>query len=179
MAEKETSEDNKHREAYISMTITDEVLRSRISKLLTEPKPAPWWKRMWMHPLASVIVGFICTGLIGFFLTDHYSNKQKDLEYQRSIYLKDRERERSFADELNKVRVSKIGEVWEKVDVYEAGAKGVMQKISVETQSTPAQGRIIISQSIAKDLAESLRLKTELLGLLDKYRFWSSAALFL
>jgi hypothetical protein len=45
--------------------------------------------------------------------------RQKALEFQRSLYAAELQRERSFADELNKNRVAKISAVWEKIYGYE------------------------------------------------------------
>jgi hypothetical protein len=49
--------------------------------------------------------------------------RQKALEFQRSLYAAELQRERSFADELNKTRVAKISAVWEKIYAYEEGYK--------------------------------------------------------
>jgi hypothetical protein len=167
-------DERKELDARTEQVITDEALRYRIRKLIEEPKPTSRLKGVLKHPLFLLMVGFLFTTILGTTFTNCYNSKQAELEHQRSASQKELERERSFADELNKIRVSKIGEVWEKVDVFEAGVKEVMQKISVahqESDNSPKR-QITIRDPIDKDLQESGRLRKELLALLEKNRFW-------
>jgi len=44
------------------------------------------WRKTLDHPLSAVIVGFLLTGLVGTWLTNYYSQKQKSLEERRQEY---------------------------------------------------------------------------------------------
>ena len=158
------NEPNKEIDAYITKTITDEDLRRRIRKIIDEPKPAAWWKRIWTNQLFLLVVGILLTGSIGSYLTYYYSNKQAELQ-----------RERSFADELNKTKVSKIAEVWEKVYAYEAAMDGMMQGVSVKVISSNTNSGVIklpAGKEFKKDLEQNKNLHKELLDLLIKDRVW-------
>lgn len=75
-------------------TIDDEVLRSRIRKLIEKPKDASLWNRLSTNPLISVIPGFALTGVIGAYLTNYYNEKQKELEHLRNTQQKELDRTR-------------------------------------------------------------------------------------
>lgn len=177
MPEKEMAEGNDELDVHITKTITDEVLRYRIRKLLDEPKPASRWKRFFGSQLFSVafslIIGFLLTGAVGTYLTHYYSEKQAQLEHQRTVDLNELEHERSFADELNKVRVSKIAEVYEKFYVYEAAVEEVMKGVKVKSDS-PLQGDVLVApeKDLKKTLEESQGPRKELLAVLNKNRAW-------
>ncbi len=159
MQEKNTEEQKKDLDIPTSRKISDEVLRYHIRKLIDEPKPESRLSFL-KHPLASIIVAFLLTGLLGQYLTNLYSSNQKELE-----------RKRSFADEINKTRVSKIGEVWEKVDVYEAEVKLVMERFEMVPNTSQGVVKGPVEKVIEK-FEQTERLHTELSGLLDKNRFW-------
>lgn len=108
--------------------ITDEVLRHRIRSLIEE-KPAPsWLHRFLNHQLFLTAIGFLLTGVIGGFLTYYYGVKQKDLDYHRALQQQELASQRSFSDELNKMQVQRIGEVWEQVDKNEVLLDDLLEK---------------------------------------------------
>jgi hypothetical protein len=116
MEEEEKSGHNTEPSVAVLNLIDDEVIRSRIRRLINEPKPGSLWTRLFKHPLLSLILGFLLTGLVGTWLTNNYSANQKELE-----------RERSLADELNKIRAAKLAEIWEKVYQNEAAFKHALE----------------------------------------------------
>jgi hypothetical protein len=169
---------NEEIEAHIDQAITDEALRGRIRRLIEQPHPAPWWKRILTSRLfsniISLVVAFGLTTVAGALLADHLNNQQKEREREFNSQQKERERERSFSDELNKIRVNKIGEVWEKVDLYEAIVIEIMQRIRVSNEG--AAPEIVIQgpeyQSLVPKLKQSEHLYAELTQLMYKYKFW-------
>lgn len=121
-------------------------LMSKLSE--DEPKP-PWPKRLLTHPLSVVVVTFLLSGVLGGALTLFYSYKQQEVA-----------RQQSFTDELNKIRVQKIGEVWEHVDRTEVDLEALLDK----TNRT--------SDSSDKELDTILKLVKEEVAVVDKNRFW-------
>lgn len=59
--------------------------------------------------------------------------RQKTLEYQRNLQLQELVRERSFSDELNKMRIQRIGEVWETIDKTEADLDDILDRANRES----------------------------------------------
>lgn len=68
----------------LSSTIDDELLRSRIRTLIDEKPADSFFQRISTNPLTAILIGFLLTGVIGGFLTNYYSVKQKELELQRT-----------------------------------------------------------------------------------------------
>lgn len=251
--EMKKSVNRKKEAAHTEMTqlIDEEVIRSRIRKIIDSPERLPTWQRITTNPLLAVVLGFLLTGLVGTLLTNHYNSKQKELEFelnakqlaqerqrderqkefefernkrQRDFELesekrqkeqdRDRderlkesedkrtqqqqelERERAFAIELSRIRVEKVGEVWEKVYLYEATAQ------KLEGYAETLLQRALISASLnikgehptneedrrkdekrREELGEKIKvyevtrqqsqiLHNDLLQVLNKNRFW-------
>lgn len=148
-------------DAHVAQTISDEVLRDRIRKLISEPKPESWLKRISKNPLSLLIVGFILTTLGGAILTNYYNSRQAEVQ-----------RQRSFVDELNKIRLNKMGDVWEKVYLYEASVNDVMQQFEVSMRESNVQLRIPPGNDVLKHHEKSESLHDELVDVLNKNRFW-------
>jgi hypothetical protein len=173
MGETTTTEKNEELDSQTTQTIADEVLRYRIRKLIEEPKPASCWKRLLTNQLFLLIVAFVLTGVVGTYLAHYYNGKQSELEYQRSFHLKELESERSFANELNKTKLSKIAEVWEKVYLYEAAVEEAMQGVDIKSESAgEANVQIPSGRDPRTAKEQSKGLKKELLDLLSKNRLW-------
>ena len=123
------------------------------------------------------------------------NRNQRELEYQRSLYQKEIERERSFADEINKTRVQKIGEVWTKIyeldRLFDGGSMQIrdamMQFSSYQSMLQPKDGKPqlgpLASQSAYKQVELAAQKMTETKILLEratdeanatvnKNRFW-------
>jgi hypothetical protein len=264
-------EDSPVENSGLHSVIDDEVLRSRIRKLIDE-KPSPsTFQQVSTNPLTSIIIGFLLTGLIGGFLTYYYNRKQKELETQRTIEQqqldrlreeqqqaldrkrederresdrlradqqresdrlyqerqkdiehqralqqreserlrdirqKELERERSFADELNKTRVAKIGEVWEKLNLYEAATDVAVKELEQAKKTidkkwgdylasnlrsnhkgvpvTGMDGWMVISEEYREQLQNIVNKKQSIedgvLEVLNRNRFWIGETEFL
>ena len=136
--------------------ISDEVLRHRIRAIIEEQPKASKLKRLFDHPLAIGLiiatVGFALTGIVGGLLTNYYTVRQQELASQRS-----------FTDELNKIQVQKIGEVWEQVDKNEVLIDGLLEK--------PDRGHASAAQRTENAEAVSSLIKEDRL-VISKNRFW-------
>lgn len=144
----------------ISAVITDEVLRHRV-RLLIDDKPEPsTLQRLLAHPLAAVVLSFLLTGLVGGLLTYYYTSKQKELEFERGLQQQELARQRSFSDELNRIRVQKIGEVWEHVDKTEVTLDSLLEKAN-KARTMDKKDFDIITSVIDEDVA-----------VINKNRFW-------
>jgi len=177
MHQRETSGENSELDGHAVQTIADAVLIARIMKLIDAPKPSPWWKCVLKSPLFSLtfslVLGFFLTGVVGTYLTYNSNRKQAELEHQRTLNLTEAEHERSFADELNRTRVGKIAEVYEKFYLYEAAVQEAMQGVDVKGDS-PRQGEVIVpfGKDLKKALEQSRGTHKELLYVLNKNRAW-------
>ncbi|HEX8088174.1 MAG TPA: hypothetical protein VF762_04935 [Blastocatellia bacterium] len=167
------TEGHKHPDPLDALAIPDEVLRLRIRRLIQDPGPTPPWKRALNSPLFSILVTFALTGLVGTYLAYYYNGKQAELEYKRSLYLKDLESGRSFADELNKIKLTKIAEVWEKVYLYEASVEEVMRQVKVSSNA-PLEGDVVLSegQGLKAAYDQSKALRKEAIDALNRNRLW-------
>lgn len=225
----------------VSQTVNDELLREKIRRLAGEQPPPSGWQRVSTHPLASVIIGFMLTGLLGGFLTHFYSIKQKeielqraeeqrksdrlyedqrresdrmredqrresdraledqrresdriyqerqkgleflrglqqkqvellyekrqkDLEYQRSVQRGDIDYERAFAAETNRIRIQKIGEVWEEIDRTESKVDTISEQLG-KSRGRPAAE---VQQEI-KNIRDLISAQG---AVINKNRFW-------
>jgi len=75
--------------------LSDEALRSRIRKIIEEPRALPAWERLSKNPLTAVLIGFLLTGVIGALLTYHFNGKLKTLELERNAEQRKSEAERN------------------------------------------------------------------------------------
>jgi len=147
----------------VSAVISDEVLRQRIRTLIEEKTKAARLQRFLTHPLVIAAVSFILTGVVGGVLTYYYSLKQKDLDHLRTIQQQEIASRRSFSDELNKVRVQKIGEVWEQVDKNEVLIDDLLKKANKSSNSDNQK-----TQNV--DAINSLIQEDRVI--INKNRFW-------
>lgn len=92
-----------------------------------EPERSPI-KRFITHPLTNSFLVVLFTGLVGGALTYYYTSLQKEVDYQRSLQQLNLTSQRSFSDELNKLRIQKIGEVWEQIDKNEVSIDRLWEK---------------------------------------------------
>lgn len=143
--------------------VTDEVIK--LIRKLTEEKPkASKIQRFFGHSLATsmitLIVGFFLTGALGGFLTHLYSLKQMELENRRNEQQQELARRRSFSDEVNKIRIQKIGEVWEQFDQTEAEIDSILNRANTSTHSNE-EAVDSVNKIVEKNLA-----------VLNKNRFW-------
>ncbi|HJQ31044.1 MAG TPA: hypothetical protein VJ866_02635 [Pyrinomonadaceae bacterium] len=136
----------------VSALISDEVLRHRVRSFI-EPKPTPsWFQRLINSQVFLTFLGFLLTGVIGGALTYFYTAKQQELTSQRS-----------FSDELNKIRIQKIGEVWEQVDKNEVLLDAQLLEATKESVS---DAKINQNVDAIKNLIQEDRV------IINKNRFW-------
>ncbi len=147
----------------VSSFITDEVLRHRIRTLMEEKPQPSRVQRLLTHQLFLTVIGFLLTGLIGGLLTYYYTLKQKDLDYHRVLQQQELASQRSFSDELNKIRIQKIGEVWEQVDKNEVLLDNLLEQANKSSTSDNQKNQNVdaINNLIQEDRV-----------ILNKNRFW-------
>ena len=118
----ETNEKNEEFDSHISRTIEDEVLRQRIRNLISEPEPESWLSRFSHNPLVIMIVAFFLIGLISIRLINlHFSQQRRSAPDSIN---------KQTLDEINRIRVSRIGETWQKADLYDAALEAITQSVS-------------------------------------------------
>jgi len=126
--------------------IIEEVMRKLQGVLDQKPKE-PGWKRFLTHPIVLLIV----TAVLGGFITLVYSTKQNQLAA-----------ERSFSDELNKQRIQKRSEVWERLDEDEGVIDRLLNQPDEPQNPNDKNER---AKQIEKLIEQDRRT-------VDKYRFW-------
>ena len=151
-----TAEDKRITHDDVSALVTDEVLRYRIRTLLEEKPTPPRLRRFLNHPLVIGLViaavGFILTTTLGGILANYYSVRQQELASQRS-----------FSDELNKLRIQKIGEVWEQIDKNETLLDSLLEQANKPSLPDGQKNQTVdtINNLIQEDRA-----------IINKNRFW-------
>lgn len=139
----------------VSPVVTDEVLRQRIRVLIDEkPKPSTF-QTISSNPLVLVLASFLLSVPIGAFLTYYYGKQQLELAARRS-----------FSDELNKIRIQKLGEVWEHIDENELTIDHLLDD-SLSARANPKDS------SANDERGDKIRnLIEEDFAIISKNRFW-------
>jgi len=107
------------------------------------------------------LVVVIASGLIVTFLTNRYALRLKDVDYDRASKMA---REQSLSEELNKIRMHKIGEVWEQIDENEVALDNLFNQVT--TAPGPNKTRFTqTNQVITKDIV-----------VINRNRFWLGEA---
>ncbi len=128
---------------------------------LTEDKPEPSkTQKFSTHPLTIVGVSFLLSVPLGGFITYLYTVKQMELEKHRDTHQQELVRQRSFSDELNKIRIQKIGEVWEQIDKNEVEIDDLLDRTNKPSDSNQ------------KDFDNIVKLVKEDVSMIDRNRFW-------
>jgi hypothetical protein len=112
-------------------------------KSLIKDNRKTWFQELSSNPAFIVLLTFVFTGLLGTFL---------------AIYQQQRAAERSFIDESNKLRIQKIGEVWEQLDQDEH----TIDRLLEGDGDTSANDR-------TKEITSVIRNDR---AMVSKYRFW-------
>ena len=126
--------------------VIEEVMRKLQAILDQKPKESRW-KKFLTHPLVLLIVSAVLGGAI----TLVYSAKQNQLAA-----------ERSFSDELNKQRIQKRSEVWERLDEDEGVIERLLNQPDEPQNPNDRNDR---AKQIEKLIQDDRRT-------VDKYRFW-------
>src|SRR5262249_8776036 len=119
------------------------------------------------------------------------AQKEKELEFLRSNRQRELQRVKAFSDELNKTRVQKIAEVWEKLSLYEVTLRrpvrkgleasiaaidwfgGAVRKEGREERKKEIEERKNDFESAYLEYRATLRAaSSEFTNLLAKNRFW-------
>lgn len=110
--------DDKPVESDVSYIINEEALRTLIAKVCEASKPSQIYG--WLaHPLLVVAIGGVIAAIAGAIVTGYYISRQKDIDDARSQQQLKLTSRRSFFDELNKIRIQKIGDMWEQINANE------------------------------------------------------------
>jgi len=94
-------------------------LNAECGKLAAEKPPPSKLKRLITHPLLLLLLGSALTLGIGSWLTSYYTRKAQAIAA-----------ERSFSDELNKIRIQKVGQVWERLDQDEVAIERLVNELT-------------------------------------------------
>jgi len=100
------------------------------------------------NPAVVVVITFLLTGLVGTGLT---------------IYQQRRAAERSFIDESNKLRIQKVGEVWEKLDEDQYAIDRLLE----------TDDEIVLKFPTVNDRTKEIeKIVRSDRAMVSKYRFW-------
>jgi hypothetical protein len=119
-----------------------------IRKLTVEKPP----QSMLKHPMTLLLAGFIFSGLVGGGLTNYYTSKAQEVAATRS-----------FSDELNKIRIQKVGEVWERLDQDEVTIANLVNELTDNASDKAARNDAL--QQIVK-LVDTDK------SVIAQHRFW-------
>jgi hypothetical protein len=130
--------------------------RAALRRLTAEKSKSSRFYNVSSHPLIVVVIG----GLIGGLLTQYYTYRQKDLEFNRS-----------FSNELNKISIQKFGEVWERIDENELA----IDQLLMDLKESPHV------DSVSRDemVAAIHRLIHEDRVILSRHKFWVGEDLYI
>ena len=137
--------------------ITEELLHTLIDN---RPKSTSFYSNL-LHSLIVVIAG----GVVAAVLTYIYSGKQKEIDYNRSIQLLNLTSQRSFFDELNKIRIQKIGEMWEQIDRNEVSIDKLLEEPKKSSSSNDAKTNNVNARNLNSLIQEDVLI-------INKNRFW-------
>jgi hypothetical protein len=130
--------------------IIEEVMRKLQALLDQKPKESKW-KKLSTNPLVALTAGVILSGILGGAITLAYGARQNELAA-----------ERSFSDELNKLRIQKFSEVWERLDEDEGA---IDRLINQPDDPRNAEDKNERAKQVDKLIQQDRRT-------VDKYRFW-------
>lgn len=146
------ADDNQFKERL--RAVTDALFR--LIRILIDERPKPSkLQSILTSTLFSVIVGFVLTGIFGTYLTYYYSKQQQELAARRG-----------FSDELNRIRIQRFGEVWERIDENELAIDNLLDDSLLEKRSPN-------DLSASDERANKIRhLIQDDLAIISKNRFW-------
>jgi len=155
-----SSSDQSEIKPEVSYAIPGELLR-----VLVDQKTQPsWWRTILNSQLTLALLPLV-GALIGAWLTNYFTNQQKDFEYQRTAQLQELARTQSRLDEENRTRVQKLGEVWERLDANEFTIDKMIQEAMFETEKQPPELKRKRFLDITKMLEDDQ-------AFVSRYRYW-------
>lgn len=158
-------EDHKPVKPDVSYLITGEVPRALIDE--QSKFKSSWLQTISNNALVVVVVG----GLIGGALTYYYTYRQKNLDYSRGMLQQELGRRQSFSDEVNKLRIQKVGEVWEQLDEHEFAIDRLLDDPPFEEVSKDPNAN-------NKRVDEIIKLIHEDKAMTSRNRFWLGEELY-
>lgn len=139
---------------------------AQIKALVSERTQKSKWRKVGgvlikfsTNPLTLLVVGFLLTGWGLSSLNNTYAKQQQELAAMRS-----------FSDELNKLRIQKVGEVWERLDEDEFMIDEIIREATDEANKDKAATNQKLTEVIKRLQADR--------GLVTKYRFWLGKRVF-
>jgi hypothetical protein len=145
----ETAAKTEGSDSFASAVISDEFLRHRIRELIADKPPLSLARRIIEHPLFGTFVQFVLTGVLSVVIVALVNAHLQRLSARRS-----------FSDELNKMRVQRFGEVWERLDENEFLIDRILDDSSRQDSNTD------------QDVQDIHKLIHEDLAIISKNRFW-------
>jgi len=130
--------------------IIEEVMRKLQALLDQKPKESRL-KSVSTNPLVLLMAGVILSGILGGAITLAYGARQNELAA-----------ERNFSDELNKLRIQKFSEVWERLDEDEGAIDRLLNQSDNPQNPEDKNER---AKQVDKLVQQDRRT-------VDKYRFW-------
>jgi hypothetical protein len=142
----------------LSQNLVVEEVMIKLQSLLDQKPKDTLFQRFSTHPLflllAGVALSGVAGGIIGTRVAYNYSIKQQEVTA-----------ERSFSDELNRLRIQKLSEVWERLDEDEGAIDRLLNQ--PDDKQNP-EGRNLRAKEIDKLIQEDRRT-------VDRHRFWLGA----
>jgi len=130
-----------------------EELLSILHKLTRDKPQQRWYKQLPTHPITLLLAGFVLSVLLGGFVTYLYTRKAQEVAATRS-----------FSDELNKLRIQKVGEVWERLDQDEVKIETLVgQLVDIDDRHKSSQNDQL--KQIEKVVEEDKEI-------IAQHRFW-------
>lgn len=154
------SSDQSEIKPQISYAIPGELLRALVDQ---KAKPSLW--RAILNSQLTLALLPLIGALIGAWFTNYLANQQKDSEYQRTVQLQELTRNQTRSDEENRMRVQKLGEVWERLDADEFAIDKLIQEAMFETENQSPELK-------RKRFLEITKMLQDDQAFVSKYRYW-------
>lgn len=142
----------------LSKNLVVEEVMIKLQSLLDQKPKETLIQRFSTHPLFLLLAGVALSGFIGGIIgtrvAHNYSIKQHEVAA-----------ERSFSDELNRLRIQKLSEVWERLDEDEGAIDRLLNQ--PDDKQNPEE-RNLRAKEIDKLIQEDRRT-------VDRHRFWLGA----
>lgn len=155
-------EDHKTVKPDVSYVLTGEVLCALIDERIKSKSSR--LQKISNNALVVVLFGGVITALLTYYYTSELKNRdythsvqQQNLDFARSVQQQELARQRSFLDEVNKVRVQKLGEVWEQIDKNEVILSSLLERANESSNSKTEnvdvinsliqEGRVIVNKN--------------------------------
>jgi hypothetical protein len=119
----------------LTTLISEEILRERVKNILQDGKRTSSWAGIFSHPLTAVVVGFVLTGVVGFFLSWSFNEKAKE----RDRIYNAREREIAEAKIFSEASVKAVQDFSRAV--YARHTRAMMLLSSLRRKAPPEELR--------------------------------------